>query len=77
MHWESIPALGLHSRELPDYSGAWPSESLKGDSPPPAGGGDAVAAADGAIEPSGGMAAAAPGEVSIRRIPQKAKYIAM
>jgi hypothetical protein len=77
MHLESIPELGAHSRELSVCSGAWRSESFKGDSPTLAGEVDAVAAAEEAIELSGEMAAAASGESRKWTSAANAKYHAM
>jgi len=63
MQLESITALGLHSREFSVRSRTWPRESLGGDLATSSVGLDAVAAAEGAIELAGAMAADASCEV--------------
>lgn len=63
MQLESIPALGLHSRELSVRSNTWPSESLGRNSATPDVGVDVAIAAGDASELAGAMAADASCEV--------------
>jgi hypothetical protein len=77
MHWESIAALGLHSRELSVRSATWPSDSLVDDSPAPAVKLDAVTDGADAGERSGATATAAFGAAKALATPATGKCFAM